>query len=219
MIAPDWAEVLAPKAELLRRIGLFLNEEKSAGRNYLPLDSNILRAFSRPMNEVKVLIVGQDPYPTPGHANGLAFSVSRDVRPLPASLRNIFKEYQADLGLVPPLHGDLTAWFEQGVLLLNRTLTVETGVPGSHRGNGWEEFTSYAIEALSQRHKFVSVLWGKDASGIASLVQHLPVIESAHPSPLAASRGFFGSRPFTRANRFLNELGIAPVHWELRDHG
>lgn len=216
-MAPDWAREMAPKEELLTKIGEFLRQEISTGVGYLPSGSQILKAFTRPMSDVKVLIVGQDPYPTPGHAMGLAFSVNRDVRPLPASLRNIFKEYQSDTGFAPPRHGDLTHWFEQGVLLLNRTLTVSPGSPGSHRGRGWEEFTAHAIEALANSHKFVAVLWGNDAAQMASRLSGLPIISSAHPSPLSASRGFFGSRPFSRTNKHLIELGIEPIQWELRD--
>lgn len=197
-------------------MGEFLRAELSAGHRYLPAGPNVLRAFTFPLDKVKVLIVGQDPYPTPGHAVGLSFSVAPDVRPLPRSLDNIFKEYRDDLGYPAPSTGDLTPWCEQGVMLLNRVLTVRPGTPASHRGKGWEAVTECAIRALvARRQPLVAVLWGRDASTLKPMLEDTAVIESPHPSPLSASRGFFGSRPFSRANELLAELGGEPIDWRL----
>jgi uracil-DNA glycosylase len=216
LMAPDWAEALAPVAEDITAAGQFLREEIAAGRSYLPAGDRILRAFAEPMADVRVLITGQDPYPTPGHPVGLSFSVAWDVRPLPGSLVNIFKELEADLGIPPSPHGDLTAWAQQGVLLLNRVLTVRAGAPASHRGHGWEAVTEQAIRALvARRQPLVAVLWGRDAQSLKPMLDDIPTIESAHPSPLSASRGFFGSRPFSRANALLEQQGAAPVDWSL----
>jgi uracil-DNA glycosylase len=216
LMAPDWAEALAPVADDITAAGRFLREEIAAGRSYLPAGDRILRAFAEPMADVRVLITGQDPYPTPGHPVGLSFSVARDVHPLPGSLVNIFKELEADLGIAPCPHGDLTAWAQQGVLLLNRVLTVRAGAPASHRGHGWEAVTEQAIRALvARRQPLVAVLWGRDAQSLKPMLDSTPTIESAHPSPLSASRGFFGSRPFSRANALLEQQGAAPVDWHL----
>lgn len=216
LMAPDWAEALAPVADDIADAGRFLREEIAAGRSYLPPGDRILRAFADPMAGVRVLITGQDPYPTPGHPVGLSFSVAPDVRPLPGSLVNIFKELEDDLGIAPCPHGDLTAWAEQGVLLLNRVLTVRAGAPASHRGRGWEAVTEQAIRALVARPQpLVAVLWGRDAQSLKPMLGSTPTIESAHPSPLSASRGFFGSRPFSRANALLQAQGNGTVDWEL----
>ena len=197
-------------------MGEFLRAEIDAGRGYLPPGPDVLRAFTFPMVEVKVLIVGQDPYPTPGHAMGLSFSVASGVRPLPRSLANIVAEYGADLGYPAPASGDLTAWAQRGVLLLNRVLTVRAGAPASHRGKGWEEVTECAIRALVARDQpLVAILWGRDAATLTPMLTGCPVIASAHPSPLSASRGFFGSRPFSRANEILAAAGAEPVDWRL----
>ena len=213
---PDWAQALAPVEPRISEMGEFLRAEHAAGRHTLPAGENIFRAFREPLAEVKVLIVGQDPYPTPGHAMGLSFSVAPDVRPVPRSLQNIYKELQADLGIEPPAHGDLSSWSGQGVMLLNRVLTVQAGSPASHRGKGWEEVTECAIRALGERGQpLVAVLWGRDARGTASWLGGAPTVESAHPSPLSASRGFFGSRPFSRVNDLLREQGAEPVDWRL----
>ena len=215
-VSPDWAEALRPAAPALARAEAFCDEEEAAGRAYLPERSRVLRAFSRPLADVRVLVVGQDPYPTKGHPVGLAFSVAPDVRPVPRSLRNVYVELEADLGIPPAAHGDLTAWFEQGVLLLNRVLTVTPGQSGSHRRRGWEQVTQRAIEALVERGgPLVAVLWGADARKLAPLLGDVPVIESAHPSPLSARYGFFGSRPFSRANDLLAAQGSDPVDWRL----
>lgn len=216
LVAPDWAEALAPVEPDIRRMGEFLREQLASGHGYLPSGENVLRAFGRPLSAVRVLIVGQDPYPTPGHAVGLSFSVARDVRPLPPSLVNIYTELRDDLGIEPAPHGDLTGWFEQGVLLLNRVLTVRPGQPNSHRGRGWESVTSAAIQALVSRGgPLVAILWGRDAQTLAPALGAVPRIESPHPSPLSASRGFFGSRPFSRANDSLEEQGADPIDWRL----
>jgi len=212
----DWADALAPGAPLVAELGERLRAETAAGRGYLPAGQNVLRAFSRPLAEVKVLIVGQDPYPTPGHPIGLSFAVDRTVRPLPRSLGNIYRELETDLGIPPAAHGDLSSWSDQGVMLLNRVLTVRPGTPASHRGWGWETVTALAIRALVARDApLVAVLWGRDAEGLRPLLGDTPVIASAHPSPLSASRGFFGSRPFSRVNALLEEQGAAPVDWRI----
>jgi uracil-DNA glycosylase len=216
LVAPDWAEALAPVADQIAEMGEFLRGELADGRGYLPRGEDVLRAFHRPMSEVRVLITGQDPYPTPGHPVGLSFSVGPDVRPLPRSLVNIYAELVADLGVDPPANGDLSPWADQGVLLLNRVLTVRPGAPGSHRGKGWEAVTAQAIGALVARHQpLVAILWGRDAQGLADLLADTPRIESAHPSPMSASRGFFGSRPFSRANALLERQGATGVDWRL----
>jgi uracil-DNA glycosylase len=216
IMAPDWAAALEPVAPRIKRMGEFLRAENAAGRGYLPAGENVLRAFRQPLADVRVLIVGQDPYPTPGHPVGLSFSVAPDVRRLPASLANIFREYTDDLGYPRPSNGDLSPWTERGVMLLNRVLTVQPGKIGSHRGLGWEEVTEQAIRALAARGgPLVAILWGRDARNLAPLLDGVPLIESAHPSPNSADRGFFGSRPFSRASRLLEEQGAEPVDWKL----
>jgi uracil-DNA glycosylase len=217
IVEAGWARALEPVADRVTAAGEFLRAEIAAGRRYLPAGRNILRAFTQPFDQVRVLIVGQDPYPTPGHAVGLSFSVEPDVRPLPRSLSNIYREYSEDLGLPMPSTGDLSPWAANGVLLLNRVLTVEPGKPGSHRGKGWEEVTAQAIEALVAREgePLVAILWGRDARTLRPMLADVPCIESAHPSPMSADRGFFGSRPFSRANEALEELGGEPVNWKL----
>ncbi|SFR41497.1 uracil-DNA glycosylase [Microbacterium azadirachtae] len=213
---PGWAQALAPVAPVVAELGDRLRAENAAGRGYLPAGENVLRAFARPLADVKVLIVGQDPYPTPGHPIGLSFAVDRAVRPLPRSLSNIYRELETDLGIPPAAHGDLSSWSDQGVMLLNRVLTVRPGTPASHRGWGWEKVTELAIRALVDRDApLVAVLWGRDAEGLRPLLGDTPVIASAHPSPLSASRGFFGSRPFSRANALLEEQGADPVDWRI----
>ena len=216
IVEPGWADALAPVAERIAAMGDFLRTEIAAGRTYLPSGPNVLRAFQQPFDQVRVLIVGQDPYPTPGHAVGLSFSVAPEVRPVPGSLDNIFREMHADLGHPRPSNGDLTPWTKQGVLLLNRALTTAPRKPAAHRGKGWEEVTEQAIRALAARGKpLVSVLWGRDARNLRPLLGDLPAIESAHPSPMSADRGFFGSRPFSRTNELLERQGAQPVDWQL----
>lgn len=216
IVEPGWAKALEPVAGRIAEMGDFLRAEIAAGRTYLPAGPNVLRAFQQPFDEVRVLIVGQDPYPTPGHAVGLSFSVAPQVRPLPPSLINIFRELNSDLGLPQPSTGDLTPWTRQGVLLLNRALTTAPRSPAAHRGKGWEEVTEQAIRALAARGKpLVSILWGRDARNLRPLLGRLPAVESAHPSPMSADRGFFGSRPFSRANDLLMQQGGQPVDWRL----
>ncbi len=214
IIAPDWAVALAEVEPQIRAMGDWLRAEVAAGRPYLPAGTNILRAFTLPLEKVRVLVVGQDPYPTPGHPVGLSFSVAPDVHPLPASLRNMYKELSEDLGIAPPPNGDLEGWFDQGVLLLNRVLTVRPGEPASHRGKGWEAITQRAIEVLTARGgPLVAVLWGRDARNLKPLLDGIDVVESAHPSPLSAHAGFFGSRPYSKVNASLVAQGAAPIRW------
>ncbi|EHB59471.1 Uracil-DNA glycosylase [Mycolicibacterium rhodesiae JS60] len=217
LVEDGWARALAPVSDQVSQMGQFLRAEIAAGRGYLPAGPNVLRAFTFPLAEVRVLIVGQDPYPTPGHAVGLSFSVAPDVRPLPRSLSNIFSEYCADLGYPEPSNGDLTPWSQRGVMMLNRVLTVRPGAPASHRGKGWEAVTECAIRALVARDQpMVAILWGRDASTLKPMLgADCMVIESPHPSPLSASRGFFGSRPFSRANELLTGMGAEPIDWRL----
>jgi uracil-DNA glycosylase len=216
LIDPGWAIALRPVAGQIAAMGDFLRAEVAAGRTYLPAGSNILRAFCQPFAEVRVLIVGQDPYPTPGHPVGLSFAVEPHVRPVPRSLQNIYRELGTDLGLAAPASGDLTPWSKHGVLLLNRVLTVAPGAPASHRGKGWEVVTDQAIRALAARGTpLVAILWGRDAQSLVPLLGTVPRIESAHPSPMSADRGFFGSRPFSRANAALVAQGSEPVDWSL----
>lgn len=216
IVEPGWARALEPVAGQIAAMGDFLRTEIAAGRTYVPSGANVLRAFQQPFDEVKVLIVGQDPYPTPGHAMGLSFSVAPDVDPWPPSLDNIFRELHADLGTGRPLNGDLTPWTRQGVLLLNRALTTAPRKTGGHRGKGWEAVTEQAIRALAARGKpLVSVLWGRDARNLRPLLGELPAVESVHPSPMSAANGFFGSRPFSRTNELLVGQGAQPVDWRL----
>lgn len=216
IVEAGWAEALAPAEERIAAMGEFLRAEIAAGRQYLPSGDHVLRAFKQPFADVRVLIVGQDPYPTPGHPIGLCFSVAPDVKPLPKSLVNIYQEYCDDLGHPMPSNGDLGPWTERGVLLLNRALTVQPGRPNSHQGKGWEEVTEQAIRALAARGgPLVAILWGRNARNLKPLLSPVPCIESAHPSPLSAHNGFFGSRPFSRANELLEKQGGAPIDWKL----
>jgi uracil-DNA glycosylase len=216
VVEAGWAAALEPVAGQITAMGEFLRAEVAAGRRYLPSGPNVLRAFTQPFDAVRVLIIGQDPYPTPGHAVGLSFSVAPDVKPLPRSLQNIFRELGADLGCPTPLVGDLSPWAERGVLLLNRVLTVAPGAPASHRGKGWELVTDQAVRALVARDRpLVALLWGRDASTVTPLLGSTPRIESAHPSPMSADRGFFGSRPFSRVNALLADAGAEPIDWTL----
>ncbi|WP_245190372.1 uracil-DNA glycosylase [Leucobacter exalbidus] len=215
-VAPDWAAALAPVAAEIAEIARFCDAERAAGYEVLPTEDRIFRAFERPLSAARVLVLGQDPYPTPGHAMGLAFSAEPEVQPLPRSLANLFRELHDDLGIAPAIHGDLSAWSGQGVLLLNRVLTVRAGDAGSHRNKGWERVTDRAIDALVARGgPLVAVLWGNDARALAPRLEGMPIIESAHPSPLSARRGFFGSKPFSRVNEELAHLGAAPIDWTV----
>ncbi|MCT1603880.1 uracil-DNA glycosylase [Dermacoccus nishinomiyaensis] len=216
LVHPSWVEPLAPAAEHIAAAGAFLRDEVAAGRGYLPAGDAVLRAFTQPFDEVRVLVVGQDPYPTPGHPIGLSFAVAPDVRPIPRSLANIYTELHDDLDIAPPEHGDLSAWTDQGVLLLNRVLTVQPGKPASHRGKGWEHVTATAINALVAREQpLVAILWGRDARSLAPHLGDTPTVESAHPSPLSARGGFFGSKPFSRTNALLEELGTHTIDWRI----
>ena len=220
LVDPGWATALEPVAPNIARMGDWLRAEVAAGRPYLPAGTNVLRAFEAPLAGVKVLIVGQDPYPTPGHPVGLSFSVDPAVRPVPRSLQNIYQELRTDLGIPAPANGDLTPWTRQGVMLLNRVLTVQAGISGSHRGKGWEAVTEHAIRALVARGgPLVAILWGRDAGRLRPLLGGIPIIASAHPSPLSASSGFFGSKPFSRANELLVAAGATPVDWSLTTGG
>lgn len=215
-VAPDWANALAPVAPRLHEATARVRADVAAGHTCLPDDDAVLRAFEQPLADVRVLVVGQDPYPTPGHPMGLSFSVQPHVRPLPRSLANVFTELVADLGVPAPTSGDLTPWSRQGVMLLNRVLTVRAGAPASHRGYGWEAVTDRAIEALVERGgPLVAVLWGRDAQTLRPALGDVPVVASAHPSPLSARRGFFGSRPFSAVNDLLARQGAEPVDWTL----
>ncbi|QWS34356.1 uracil-DNA glycosylase [Curtobacterium aetherium] len=216
LVDPGWATALAPVEDEVHRLGDWLRAETEAGRPYLPAGPAVLRAFEDPFDRVKVLVVGQDPYPTPGHPIGLSFAVDPHVRPVPRSLQNVYRELADDLGVTPPQHGDLRAWSAQGVLLLNRVLTVGVGEPASHRGKGWEGVTEQAVRALVARDRpLVAVLWGAQAASVRPLLGETPVVASAHPSPLSASRGFFGSRPFSAVNELLVAQGADPVDWTL----
>lgn len=231
LVGAGWADALAPAESTIRALGDFLRDEQKAGRGFLPEARNILRAFHTPLESTRVLIVGQDPYPTPGHPIGLSFAVNSDVRPIPRSLQNIYAELESDLGIAPAPHGDLSRWQDQGVMLLNRALTVQPGAAGSHRGRGWESVTDVAIRALIQRKgpdgsalPLVAVLWGRDARSLEPLLREangypgghgVPIVASPHPSPLSARRGFFGSRPFSRVNELLAEQGASPIEWRI----
>ncbi|RJS47865.1 uracil-DNA glycosylase [Nocardioides cavernaquae] len=217
-MAADWAAALAPVEGRIADMGQFLRSELAAGRGYQPSGERVFRAFRKPLAELKVLIVGQDPYPNPQHPVGLSFSVERHVRPLPPSLANIYKELETDLGITPVDHGDLSAWADQGVMLLNRVLTVQPGASNSHRGKGWEDITSCAIDAIAARGgPRAAILWGNDARRLAPQLAAggIGCVESAHPSPLSAYRGFFGSRPFSQVNALLAQQGGSPVDWSL----
>ncbi|MFI0433130.1 MAG: uracil-DNA glycosylase [Candidatus Nanopelagicales bacterium] len=212
LMHPSWAAALADQAEQIDALGDFLRAELAAGRGYQPPGMQVFRAFGLPLDAVRVLIVGQDPYPTPGHAVGLSFAVPPGTTPLPRSLVNIGLELRDDLGCDLP--ADLSVWNDGGVMLLNRVLTVRPGAPGSHRNVGWETVTEAAVRALTARDApLVAILWGRDAQGLRPLLGATPIIASAHPSPLSAHRGFFGSRCFSRANVALAEQGGQPVHW------
>ena len=216
LVLPTWVPALEPVADTITAMGEFLRAEVAAGRGYLPAGDRVLRAFSLPLPDVRVLVVGQDPYPTPGHPVGLSFSVAPDVRPVPRSLQNIYQELGTDLGLPTPGDGDLTPWFQRGVMLLNRVLTVRPGASASHQGKGWETVTAQAISALVGRGgPLVAILWGRQAQSLAPMLGDVPRIESAHPSPLSARSGFFGSRPFSRTNDLLAQQGAAPIDWRL----
>lgn len=214
LVHPTWAQALEPVEDDIRRLGEYLRGELAQGRPYLPAGQHVLRVFEQPLDAVRVLIVGQDPYPTPGHAVGLSFSVAPNVAPIPKSLANIYRELTTDLGIERPSTGDLSPWADRGVMLLNRVLTVRPGASASHRGQGWEAVTDQAITTLVERGgPLVAILWGRDARSLR--LGPVPRVESAHPSPLSAHNGFFGSRPFSRANDLLAQQGADPIDWSL----
>ncbi|WP_125567859.1 uracil-DNA glycosylase [Nocardioides baekrokdamisoli] len=216
LMASDWAEALAPVDQQVADMGAFLRAELALKRPYLPDGDRIFAAFQRPLADVRVLIVGQDPYPTPGHPIGLSFAVERDVRPLPASLRNIYQELSTDLGIAPAEHGDLTAWSDRGVMLLNRSLSVRPGAPASHASKGWEPITGAAITALVARGgPLAAILWGRQAQSLIPALGEVPYVQSVHPSPLSAHRGFFGSRPFSQVNALLAAQSAEPIDWSV----
>lgn len=215
-MSPDWAEKMQVVEKEIHQIGDFLRDEIKAGKYILPKPENIFRAFQSPLKDVKVLIVGQDPYPTKGHPIGLSFAVDKSVKPLPKSLQNIYKELQDDLGAKPPEHGDLSDWADQGVMLLNRSLSVVAGAPNSHAGKGWDKITERAIQILNDRDQpLVAILWGRNARELKTYLTNpkTKVIESAHPSPLSAHYGFFGSKPFSQTNDFLKKNGLKEIKW------
>lgn len=217
LIDESWVEPLQPVQAILNQIALKLDQESELGHAVFPAPENIMRAFKTPFDKVTVVIVGQDPYPTPGDAVGLSFSVAPERHDLPRSLKNIFTELHADIGCDMPASGDLSPWAEQGIMLLNRVLTVRAGEAGSHRGMGWEQITEQALTALNNREgtSLVALLWGKDAMTATQFLNNAVVIESPHPSPLSASRGFFGSKPFSKVNAALTGLGHTPIEWAL----
>ncbi|WP_160153213.1 uracil-DNA glycosylase [Microbulbifer sp. ALW1] len=219
-IDPSWHKVLEAefRKPYMEELRVFLQQERQAGKNIFPPGGQVFNAFnSTPFDQVKVVILGQDPYHGAGQAHGLCFSVMPGVR-IPPSLQNIYKELQSDLGITPPEHGCLQPWAEQGVLLLNATLTVEESKAGSHQKRGWERLTDAAIHALAeQREGLVFVLWGSYAQKKGSFIdsrKHL-VLSGPHPSPLSAHRGFFGTRPFSQANAYLQSSGQKPIDWRL----
>lgn len=216
----SWLKILRTEFEqdYMKQLKAFLQQEKAQGKVILPAASQWFAALNAaPFDRVKVVIIGQDPYPTPGHAHGLCFSVQPQVRPLPKSLINIYQELADDVG-IRNQSGYLMPWAEQGVLLLNAVLTVEAGNANSHQGKGWERFTDAAIQALNERNTHcVFVLWGAHAQKKGALInrQRHTVISSAHPSPLSAYRGFFGSQPFSKVNAALSAHQQTPIHWQL----
>lgn len=222
-IPDSWKPALDPvlATPQARQLGGFLNAQEDAGKVIYPPRGCRLRALElTPLDAVKAVILGQDPYHGPGQAMGLCFAVSAGVR-VPPSLKNIYKELESDLGIAPPGHGDLSNWARQGVLLLNNTLTVEAGMAGSHAGRGWDAITDACVAAVATREQpCVFILWGSHAQAKAKRIEGLRndrhrVIESPHPSPLSAHRGFFGSKPFSRANAFLEEQGLGTIDWQV----
>lgn len=220
---PSWRAVLGDELSLpyMLNLLLLLAEERLKGADVFPPEALILNAFWKtPFHKVKVVVLGQDPYHGPGQAHGLSFSVPEGVPP-PPSLVNIYKELQSDLGIPPAKHGCLNKWAEQGVLLLNTVLTVRKEEAFSHRNWGWEKFTDQAIHALAQsKNPLVFVLWGKAAQEkckevLATKAPHHLILKAPHPSPLSAHQGFFGSRPFSQINAFLEKQGVTPIDWRL----
>ena len=215
-VHPSWLTAFDRVSASLTDIESRLATERRAGFAHAPADADIFRAFHAPLESIRVVIVGQDPYPTPGHAVGLAFSTNREVRPLPRSLSNVYLELRDDQGIMPAEHGDLSRWVDQGVLLVNAALTVREGEIGSHRSWPWRNVTGSALRLLADRGgPLVAVLWGRDAQWAKRVLGDSDLIESAHPSPLSAHRGFFGSRPFSRVNASLVDQGGAAIDWRV----
>lgn len=209
---PSWQAALADSKALLDSIETKLNNHQG---EYVPSPEHVMRAFEQPLDSIRVLIVGQDPYPTAGHAIGLSFAVNTDVKPLPRSLKNILIELRDDLGKSTSAEGDLSRWSSQGVLLLNRHLTTDLAEAGAHTEIGWAAFTDKVINVLNRKlgRKLVAILWGAQAQQLAGALCDCTVISSAHPSPLSARRGFFGSKPFSKTNQALIEIGEQPIDW------
>lgn len=207
-----WQNALGSSREQLLLLEMKLI---SSGKPYAPIHQRVMRAFQNSMDDVKVLIVGQDPYPTAGHAIGLSFAVEKGTSPLPRSLQNMMTELRDDLGRTVSNEGDLTRWLPEGVMLLNRHLTTPIGEAGGHFDMGWSEFTDKAVAALAARQgdALVAVLWGKEAQSLAPLLGKAQIIKSAHPSPLSAKRGFMGSKPYSKANDALRKVGRLPIDW------
>jgi len=220
-LEPSWLEVLKDEFDkgYMVQLRAFLKNEKLSGNKIYPKGSDIFNAFEQtPFANLKVVILGQDPYHGENQAHGLSFSVQKGIT-IPPSLRNIYKEMTTDIpGFVVPTHGDLTEWAKQGVLLLNASLTVQAGMPGSHQKKGWEEFTDNVIKTISDKKEgIVFVLWGSFAQAKAALIDHTKhhIIKSPHPSPFSADRGFFGSKPFSKTNEILIKEGKVPVDWQV----
>ena len=222
LMHPSWAEALEPVRDTIDSIGEYLATRVADGATIAPDVPRIFRAFSRPVTDTHVLIVGQDPYPSPGHAVGLSFSADRDVRPIPRSLQNIYTELHDDIGVTPAEHPDLSTWFDQGVMLMNRVLTTEVGATKAHRNIGWQTVTDTAVNTLINSHRqtgqpLTAILWGNDARSFTAELSDagIPCMTSTHPSPISAYRGFFGSRPFSATNQALAQQGAAPINWQL----
>ncbi|WP_305906277.1 uracil-DNA glycosylase (plasmid) [Methylomarinum sp. Ch1-1] len=220
-IITDWNKHLTPEfqKDYFQKLSTFLLNEAKQGKTIFPENNKVFAAMNEtPLELVKVVILGQDPYPTPGHAHGLSFSVEPDVTPLPRSLTNIYKELTDDLGIMNET-GNLMSWAQQGVLLLNTTLTVESGAAGSHAKKGWETFTDRIIELINQeKEHVVFVLWGGHAQKKGKKIDRNKhyVIETAHPSPLSVYRGFWGSKPFSKINNYLQSTGQTPINWKIK---
>lgn len=213
---PTWQVALADVKPLLESIEAKLDSlPESGGGEFVPPKPFVMRAFEQPLDKIRVLIVGQDPYPTAGHAIGLSFAVNTDVKPLPRSLKNILIELKDDLGKTVSAEGDLSRWSKQGVLLLNRHLTTDLAEAGAHTDIGWAAFTDKVINVLNRKlgRKLVAILWGAQAQQLSGALCDCTVLMSAHPSPLSARRGFFGSKPFSRTNEALNQVGEQPIDW------
>lgn len=213
---PTWQVALADAKPLLESIEAKLDSlPESGGGEFVPPKPFVMRALEQPLDNIRVLIVGQDPYPTAGHAIGLSFAVNTDVKPLPRSLKNILIELKDDLGKTVSAEGDLSRWSEQGVLLLNRHLTTDLAEAGAHTDIGWAAFTDKVINVLNRKlgRKLVAILWGAQAQQLSGALCDCTVLMSAHPSPLSARRGFFGSKPFSRTNEALNQVGEQPIDW------